>query len=73
MEDREMKKTYIPPMMETEVITGLTLLQKTSGDGVKGIMNDDLEIGYGGVNEDGDLDPSSNGFGCWDDEKWDKL
>ena len=44
MEDKKMKKTYIPPMMETEVITGLTLLQKTSGDGVTGIMDDDWPL-----------------------------
>ena len=73
MEDKKMKKTYIPPMIENESITGLTLLQKASGNGVTGIMNDALEIGYGGVDEDGNLGPSSNGFGCWDDEKWDKL
>ena len=73
MEDRKMKKTYFPPKIETEVITGLTLLQKVSGGGVTGIMDDSMEIGFGGVDEDGDLDPSSNGFGGWDDGTWDKL
>ena len=68
-----MKKTYFPPKIEIEVITGLTLLNKVSGGYVKGMMNDALEIGYGGVDEDGKLDPSSNGFGSWDDGSWDEL
>ena len=41
--------------------------------GVTGKMNDTLEIGYGGVDEDVKLDPSSNGFGSWDDGSWDEL
>lgn len=73
MEDKKMKNTYFPPKIEIEVITGLTLLQTVSGSGVTGVMDDALEIGYGGVDEEGSLDPSSNGFGCWDDDKWDKL
>lgn len=72
MECKKMKKTYSPPKIETEVITGLTLLEKVS-DSVKGVIDNTLEIGYGGVDEDGDLDPSSNGFGSWDEGSWDKL
>ena len=73
MEDKKMKKIYFPPKIEIDEITGLTLLQTASGSGVTGVMDDALEIGYGGVDENGDLAPSSNSFGGWDDDKWDKL
>ena len=65
-----MKKTYISPEITVEICDCL-LLQAASG--VTGIMNDKLEIGYGGVDEEGELDPSSNGSHIWDDDDWDKL
>ena len=65
-----MKKTYISPEITVEIWDCL-LLQSASG--VTGIMNDRLEIGYGGVDEDGSKDPSANHFSGWDDDDWDKL
>lgn len=65
-----MKKTYISPEITVEICDCL-LLQSASG--VTGLMNDRLEIGYGGVDEEGELDPSSNSSRIWDDDDWDKL
>lgn len=66
-----MKKTYIIPVTEIEVIRMVTL-QATSG--VKGLMNDSLDIGYGGVDENGDLTPSANSYNQeWEDNDWDTL
>lgn len=67
----DMKKTYIIPVTEIECADGPILLAGTSG--VKGKLDDTLEIGWGGVDEDGDITPSSNCFVGWDDGSWDKL
>ncbi len=66
-----MKRTYITPVTETEK----AMPQQILAGSVKGKftdMSDQLDIGYGGVDEDGSLDPSSNSF-KWDSENWDKL
>ncbi len=65
-----MRKPYIPPKIEIELMTGATLL---AGSGVIGLMDDKLDIGFGGVDEDGSKDPSANQYGGWDDDSWDKL
>ena len=65
-----MKKTYISPEITVEFCDCL-LLQSASG--VTGFMDDKLEIGYGGVDEDGELDPSSNSTRIWDDDSWGSL
>ena len=51
-----MKKTYISPEITVEICDCL-LLQSASG--VTGLMNDRLEIGYGGVDESGSLEPAN--------------
>lgn len=66
----EMKKTYIAPIIEIEEAETQQLL---AGSGVIGKMGETSEIGWGGVDEDGSLDPSSNQYDGWDDESWDKL
>ena len=65
-----MKKTYIIPLTEIEEVSMVTL---QTASGVKGMMNGTLEIGFGGVDENGELEPAANGFGNWDDDSWDKL
>ena len=65
-----MKKTYIEPAIIVEEC-GSMLLQSASG--VKGLMNDSLDIGYGGIDDNGKKDPSANHFKAWDDGDWDKL
>ena len=71
MEATEMKKIYITPQSEIEVAFVETL---QAASGVKGKINGSLDIGWGGTDKDGDLDPSANGYGMeWDDDDWDKL
>ncbi len=65
-----MKKTYRQPVTETVSTEPQQLL---AGSGVEGKLGDTLEIGFGGVDEDGLIDPSANSFGGWDDDSWDKL
>lgn len=71
MEDLPMKKTYITPDTSVENSEGLLLMAQSKG--VSGIMDDSLGIDYGGVDEDGSLAPSANGYGSWDSDIWDKL
>ena len=65
-----MKKTYITPKMEIEVAEPQQFLTEST---VTGTIDSKLEIDYGGVDEEGSIDPSANSFGGWDDEAWDKL
>ncbi len=65
-----MKKTYTTPEITVEEMGHILL---AGSQGVQGLMDDKLEIGYGGVDETGSLDPSANRFGGWDDDSWDKL
>ena len=70
-----MKKKYTKPTILVENSEGFLLL--TNSKGVTGVMMidnlDEIVIDYGGVDEDGTLDPSANGYGAWDDGSWDKL
>lgn len=63
-----MKKMYLTPVTEIANAQPTRLL---AASGVTGQLNDNLEIGYGGVDEEGEKDPSAN-FGHFDDD-WDKL
>ncbi len=65
-----MKKTYITPQTEIEVAEPMQLL---ADSGVTGSLNDNLEIDYGGIDENGEMNPSANNFNGWDDGNWDKL
>ncbi len=64
-----MKKTYITPKTE---INQISLQKILTGSGVTGLMNDKLDLGYGGVDEDGSMTPSANHWN-WDDDSWDKF
>ena len=66
-----MKKTYIEPAAWVEVSEGYVLL--VDSNRVTGLMDNSLDISYGGEDEDGKLDPSANAFGSWDEGSWDKL
>lgn len=64
-----MKKTYIIPcttVMQAEV-------EQILANSVRGTIDDDIEIGFGGIDEDGDIDPSvkekkgSIDWDGWDD------
>ena len=69
-----MKKTYITPITEIEQTSVQPFLTGGSGGGVKGVLDGSSEnLGYGGVDEEGNLDPSANNFGGWDDDSWDEL
>ena len=61
-----MKKDYIAPII---FVTKTDIEPLMAGSGVVGLMNDDLEIGYYGADEDGDLDPAANSFNSrlWDE------
>ena len=65
-----MKKTYISPEITIEISNCQQFL---FASGVRGQMDDNLDIGYGGVDEEGKKDPSANHFKAWDDGDWDKL
>lgn len=65
-----MKKIYTGPTILVENIGGILLLANSKG--VKGVMNnnpDEIIIDYGGVDDEGNLDPSSNGNSVWNDDK----
>ena len=68
-----MKKIYITPVIEIEKVIGDILL---AGSGVTGqveLQNQSYEdLSYGGIDEEGNLDPSANSYGCWDDDSWGK-
>ena len=65
-----MKKTYISPEITIEISNCQQFL---FASGVRGLMDDSLDIGFGGVDEEGEKDPSANHFKAWDDGDWDKL
>ena len=65
-----MKKKYVKPIILVEDNQGLLLLKSS---GVKGMLENVEEITWGGVDEDGEYDPSANGNNSWDDNSWDKL
>ena len=69
-----MKKIYTKPTILVENSEGFLLLANSKS--VTGVMIDNFDeivIDYGGVDENGELDPSANGYGAWDDSSWDKL
>lgn len=57
-----MKAEYITPDMEIEELSVESMIATS------GVYNDEYGIGYGGVDEDGSLTPSSRGRrGSWGD------
>lgn len=65
-----MKRAYIIPETEPHPLTMAFIL--AGSDGVIGGLDDNLDIGYGGVDEDGKLNPSANHYHWSKDEDWDK-
>lgn len=66
-----MKKTYMTPQIKTQVAFE-EILQAVSG--VKGKVDGSVDIGTGGTDTDGSLDPAANGYGLkWDNDTWDKF
>ena len=53
-----MRKTYIKPVSHILRISGETVL---AASGVNGKIGNSVEIGYGGVDDDGILDPEVKG------------
>ena len=60
-----MKKPYVAPF--------LMVLPVELDNLICGSVNSSNDIDYGGVDEDGELDPSSNGSRIWDDDSWGSL
>ena len=65
-----MKKIYTIPEITVEH-NDFFLLETSNG--VKGLVNGNLEIEFGGVDDTGSLDPSSNTYDSWDNDDWDQL
>lgn len=66
-----MRKIYIKPTTTFEDIRGIQLL--SDSETLSGTLDDKLIIDFGGVDDDGNLDPSANRNNSWDDGSWDKL
>jgi len=63
-----MKKTYISPVATIDCgYTDVILAGSGSGSGVRGYVNNDLEIENGGTDDDGSLTPASN-YSFWDEK-----
>ena len=67
-----MKKTYMKPSAEV-VRMGQTMMVCTS-DSIKAYINGEVGMGYGGVADDGTLDPASRRRrNVWDEEEEDDV
>lgn len=61
-----MKKTYIvPATIMVAVDNDTTILSVSPG----GVQSEALDIGYGGIDENGEIIPASRFTGVWDE--WD--
>ena len=63
-----MRKKYITP---TADVVRVEFQNMILGSGVTGKKGSTIEIEYGGVDENGSKDPTSNILNSWDDESWD--
>lgn len=60
-----MKKTYMKPETQTVNVRPMTMIAASDS-----INSDQLEgVTYGGVDEEGELDPASRRANDWDDEE----
>jgi len=60
-----MKKTYMKPETQTVNVRPMTMIAASDS-----INSDQLEgVTYGGVDEEGNLDPSSRRISVWDDDE----
>lgn len=60
-----MKKTYITPCVQTVSVRVMTMI--AASDSINSDYLDD--VSYGGVDEDGTIDPSSRRGSIWDDDE----
>lgn len=63
-----MKKRYITPEMETLSMHLTTMIAGSNAITTKGLGGGN-SMKYGGVDEDGELDPSARRMSNWDDEE----
>ena len=57
-----MKKTYLQPSAEMDNMETESMICSSPG------VTSDRGIGYGGVDEDGSLDPASRRYSIWEEE-----
>lgn len=57
-----MKKMYIKPNCKERFYDYEDVIM------VSGVIGDGVNVDYGGVDEDGDLDPAANACSVWDDD-----
>ena len=62
-----MKKTYMKPVVQT-VSVRLTVMNANS-NAITSSLPQETPIKYGGVDEEGELDPASRRANDWDDEE----
>lgn len=66
-----MKKEYIEPLVKVLTDYDVELMQAAS-PGVTGTVNGDVQIGNGGVDEDGSMDPDAKPYhfqSVWDEDE----
>ena len=69
LEDKEMKKEYLEPQIKIILDTASVLLSGSGG--VTGNLDGNDEIGYGGVDEEGTIDPEAKPgiiYSVWKDD-----
>ena len=66
------KKTYLTPQMRTRDLYGEMVPLCNSPIHSQSSGNADVDLGYGGVDEAGTVDPSAKrrGFGGYDNDLW---
>lgn len=64
-----MKKTYMKPVVETVSVRTMAMIANSNA--IVSNLPQETPITYGGVDEDGELDPASRRANDWDDEEED--
>ena len=61
-----MKKTYLTPEVQTMHVRTITMIAASGGT-----INSDLltDVTYGGVDENGEMEPSARRGSIWDDDE----
>lgn len=60
-----MKRTYMTPCVQTVSVRAMTMI--AASDSINSDYLDD--VSYGGVDEDGTMEPSSRRGSIWDDDE----
>ena len=61
-----MKKTYMKPVVETMSVCTMAMISNSNA--IISNLPQETPIKYGGVDEEGELDPASRRANDWDDE-----